>query len=328
MVLQTVVTLVNLTGRRLTAEGEKDLEQARQGIEAVRALLPLCPQEELGPVKDAVSQLQMIYVRETGGGGGEAPAPGAEPQQPGEPAAARSAEAGRAIADLDASGQLVGVFGGSGFYRFLDDVEEVALDTPYGPPSARIRIGEVEGRRVAFMPRHGDDHQLPAHRINYRANVWAMREVGVRRLIGPFACGSLTKRLPPGSFVVVTSSSTAPRAARTPSTTAHRPPMSRPPTRTAPISGTCWPRRGTRCSGGTVVVIQGPRFSTRAESRWFSEAGFDLVNMTQYPEAWLARELELCYAGLGLVTDYDVGLDGVRGGDRRTGVRCVRRQPR
>ena len=84
VVLQTVVTLVNLTGRRLTAEGEKDLDQARQGIEAVRALLPLCPQDELGPIKDAVSQLQMIYVRETGAGGGEAPAPGAEPQpQPG-----------------------------------------------------------------------------------------------------------------------------------------------------------------------------------------------------------------------------------------------------
>ncbi len=81
VVLQTVVTLVNLTGRRLTAEGEKDLDQARQGIEAVRALLPLCPQDELGPVKDAVSQLQMIYVRETGGGGGEVPAPGAEPDQ-------------------------------------------------------------------------------------------------------------------------------------------------------------------------------------------------------------------------------------------------------
>src|SRR3954463_10759524 len=96
---------------------------------------------------------------------------------------------------------VIGVFGGSGFYRFLDDVEEVAVDTPYGPPSAPIRVGEIEGRTGAFMPRHGDEPQLPAHRINYRANLWAMADVGVRRIVAPFACGSLTARLPPGSFV-------------------------------------------------------------------------------------------------------------------------------
>src|SRR4030095_16590974 len=79
---------------------------------------------------------------------------------------------------VDAAGHVVGVFGGSGFYRFLDEVEELAVDTPYGPPSARIRVGEIEGTRVAFMPRHGDDHTLPPHRVNYRANVWAMRQVG------------------------------------------------------------------------------------------------------------------------------------------------------
>src|SRR6185437_4211111 len=107
--------------------------------------------------------------------------------------------------DLDSTrlvSDTIGVFGGSGFYRFLDDVEEVAVATPYGPPSARIRIGEVEGTRVAFMPRHGDQHELPAHRINYRANVWAMREVGVTRIIGPCACGSLQPGLHPGTFVI------------------------------------------------------------------------------------------------------------------------------
>src|SRR3954467_13709881 len=104
---------------------------------------------------------------------------------------------------MDAARELtVGIFGGSGFYRFLDDVEEVAVDTPYGPPSARIRLGEVEGTRVAFMPRHGDEHTLPPHRVNYRANVWAMREVGVRRIVGPSACGSLKPELEPGTFVV------------------------------------------------------------------------------------------------------------------------------
>src|ERR671925_1730145 len=103
---------------------------------------------------------------------------------------------------MDASGELVGVFGGSGFYRFLDDVEEVPLATPYGPPSAPLRIGSVEGKQVAFLPRHGDEHTLPPHRINYRANVWAMREVGVRRIIGPCACGSLKPELSPGTFVL------------------------------------------------------------------------------------------------------------------------------
>src|SRR3954467_3042450 len=100
------------------------------------------------------------------------------------------------------AGQPVGIFGGSGFYRFLDDVEEVAVDTPYGPASARVRIAAIEGRSVAFMPRHGDEHALPPHRINYRANVWAMREVGVRRIVGPSACGSLKPELEPGTFVV------------------------------------------------------------------------------------------------------------------------------
>ncbi|HEY1357355.1 MAG TPA: S-methyl-5'-thioadenosine phosphorylase, partial [Thermoleophilaceae bacterium] len=101
---------------------------------------------------------------------------------------------------MDAAGHVVGVFGGSGFYRFLDDVEEEAVDTPYGPPSARIRLGEIDGTRVAFMPRHGDDHALPPHRINYRANVWAMKQVGVRRIVGPSACGSLKPELEPGTF--------------------------------------------------------------------------------------------------------------------------------
>ena len=97
---------------------------------------------------------------------------------------------------------MIGIFGGSGFYRFLDDVEEMPLATPYGPPSAPVRIGKVDGVDVAFMPRHGDEHSLPPHRINYRANVWAMREVGVRRIIGPSACGSLRKDIEPGTFVI------------------------------------------------------------------------------------------------------------------------------
>jgi 5'-methylthioadenosine phosphorylase len=214
---------------------------------------------------------------------------------------------------LDAAGDLVvGIFGGSGFYRFLDDVQEVAVDTPYGPPSAHIRLGKVEGVRVAFMPRHGDQHSLPPHRINYRANVWAMREVGVRRIVGPSACGSLKPELEPGTFVVCdqfvdrTSGREdtfydGPQTTHVSAAEPYCPDLAR-------ILSDADPEIRV---GGTVVVIQGPRFSTRAESRWFAAAGWDVVNMTQYPEAWLARELELCYVNLMLVTDYDAGLEGM-----------------
>jgi 5'-methylthioadenosine phosphorylase len=213
---------------------------------------------------------------------------------------------------------VIGIFGGSGFYRFLDDVEEVALATPYGPPSARIRIGEIEGTRVAFMPRHGDEHELPPHRINYRANVWAMKEVGARRIVGPSACGSLKPELPPGTFVFADQFVDRTRGRED---TFYDGPQT---THVAGAEPYCPVLRATlvECAteldiplvdAGTVVVIQGPRFSTRAESRWFAAAGWDVVNMTQYPEAWLARELELCYANVSLVTDYDVGLEGMPG---------------
>jgi 5'-methylthioadenosine phosphorylase len=210
---------------------------------------------------------------------------------------------------------VIGVFGGSGFYEFLDDVEELTLDTPYGHPSAAIRVGQVEGRQVAFMPRHGDKHQFPPHRVNFRANVWAMREAGVRRIIGPCACGSLQPDLHPGTFVVADQfvDRTSARADtfyddRTVHVSAadpYCPELRRVLTEEAQALGI------EVRDGGTVVVIQGPRFSTRAESRWFSRMGWTVVNMTQYPEAWLARELELCYATVALVTDYDVGLEGM-----------------
>ncbi len=210
----------------------------------------------------------------------------------------------------------VGIFGGSGFYNFLDDVEEVAIDTPYGAPSARIRMGEIEGRQVAFMPRHGDAHTLPPHRINYRANVWAMKQVGVTRMIGPSACGALKAELEPGTFVLCDQFVDRTRGRED---TFYDGPQT---THVSAADPYCADLRGTLADaarrlgipvveGGTVVVIQGPRFSTRAESRWFARAGWDVVNMTQYPEAWLARELELCYANISLVTDYDVGLEGM-----------------
>jgi 5'-methylthioadenosine phosphorylase len=211
---------------------------------------------------------------------------------------------------------VIGIFGGSGFYRFLEDVEDVPLATPYGPPSAPVRVGHVEGVEVAFMPRHGDEHTLPPHRINYRANVWAMKEVGARRIVGPCAVGSLKPELEPGTFVVCDQFVDFTRARES---TFYDGPQT---THVSAADPYCGELSGILAEaareegipvveGGTVVVIEGPRFSTRAESRWFSASGFDVVNMTQYPEAWLARELQLCYANVSLVTDYDVGLAGM-----------------
>lgn len=209
----------------------------------------------------------------------------------------------------------VGIFGGSGFYRFLDDVEEIAVDTPYGPPSARIRMGEVEGTRVAFMPRHGDDHSLPPHRINYRANVWAMKHVGARRIVGPSACGSLKAELEPGTFVICDqfvdrTSGREDSFYDGPQTTHVAAAEPYCPSLRATLAECARELAIPVADRGTVVVIGGPRFSTRAESRWFAASGWDVVNMTQYPEAWLARELELCYANVSLVTDFDAGLEG------------------
>jgi 5'-methylthioadenosine phosphorylase len=210
----------------------------------------------------------------------------------------------------------IGVFGGSGFYDFLDETETVEVDTPYGPPSAPPVIGEIGGRRVAFLPRHGTDHRFPPHRIPYLANVWAMKELGVGRIFGPNACGSLTASVRPGEFVIC--DQMVDRTRSRPGTFYDGPTT----THIAFADPYCDVMRGvtieearrlgiTAHERGTVVVVEGPRFSTRAESAWFASAGWEVINMTQYPECVLARELELCYANISLITDYDVGVEDV-----------------
>ena len=209
----------------------------------------------------------------------------------------------------------VGVFGGSGFYSFLDTVSERVVETPYGPPSAPVSIGTVGGTPVAFLPRHGQRHELPPHRINYRANVWALKEVGVTRVIGPCAAGSLQEHVRPGDFVISDQLVDRTTGRRDtfydgPVTThvsfadPYCPEMRELAIKDALDEGMSVHERGT------VVTIQGPRFSTRAESRWYREAGWEVINMTQYPEAYLARELEMCYVNIALITDYDVGVEG------------------
>jgi 5'-methylthioadenosine phosphorylase len=210
----------------------------------------------------------------------------------------------------------VGVFGGSGFYSFLENTQTAEIDTPYGAPSAPPVIGEVAGTRVAFIPRHGLKHEFPPHKIPYRANLWAMKELGVERVLGPNACGSLQANVKPGDFVIC--DQLVDRTRDRPNTF-YDGPITTHISFADPYCATM--RAVTIAKGrelgislhdrGTVVVIEGPRFSTRAESEWFARAGWEVINMTQYPEAVLARELELCYANISLITDYDVGVEGV-----------------
>jgi 5'-methylthioadenosine phosphorylase len=210
----------------------------------------------------------------------------------------------------------IGVFGGSGFYELLDNPREFKVDTPYGAPSAPVMHGEIGGRTVAFLPRHGADHGLPPHMINYRANLWAMRTLGVSRIIGPNACGSLQPHVEPGHFVICDqfvdrtwgrkdTFYDGPTTTHVSSADPYCPVMRRVAVEKANGLGI------TVHDGGTVVVIQGPRFSTRAESKWFASQGWEVINMTQYPECYLARELEICYCNISLITDHDAGAEGV-----------------
>jgi 5'-methylthioadenosine phosphorylase len=204
---------------------------------------------------------------------------------------------------------MLGVIGGSGFYTFFDaDARSVNLDTPYGAPSGPVTVGWVGEHEVAFLPRHGPEHRFPAHEVPYQANMWALRLLGVRQVFAPCAVGSLTPEYGPGTIVVPDQlvDRTRHRAdtyfESGPAHVSFADPYC--PTLRAAVSGL----PGV-VDGGTMVVIEGPRFSTRAESRWFASAGFTLVNMTGYPEAVLARELEICYATIALVTDLDAGID-------------------
>ena len=207
----------------------------------------------------------------------------------------------------------IGVFGGSGFYTLFEKSETRTVETPYGPPSDKIVIGTIAGKRVAFLPRHGSSHQLPPHQINYRANVWAMKSIGVTRLIAPCAAGSLQKEVAPGDFVICdqyvdrTSGRKdtfydGPIATHVSAADPYCPELRRLAFETGQSANI------KMHSKGTVVVIQGPRFSTKSESKWFSAQGWEVINMTQYPEVHLARELELCVVNISLITDYDSGL--------------------
>jgi len=207
----------------------------------------------------------------------------------------------------------IGIFGGSGFYSLLEDVREAKIDTPYGPPSDSFFLATVAGRTVAFLPRHGRSHSIPPHRVNYRANVWAMRSLGVKAVISPCAAGSLQLHVEPGHFVV--SDQFVDRTNGRADTFFDGPIVSHvssaeiyDPVLRGIALDVIREHGITVHDGGTVVVIQGPRFSTRAESKWFSDAGWEVINMTQYPEAYLCRELGMAVVNIALITDYDAGV--------------------
>jgi 5'-methylthioadenosine phosphorylase len=209
----------------------------------------------------------------------------------------------------------VGVFGGSGFYQLLEAVEELTVETPFGEPSGKIAVGRIGDTPVAFLPRHGAKHQYPAHSINYRANVWAMASLGVTRLIGPAASGSLQPNIEPSHFVIcdqfvdrtysrAQTFYDGPHTVHISTADPYCPELRRL------AAEVCRERGIVTHARGTVVVVQGPRFSTRSESSWFASQGWEVINMTQFPEVALALELELCYVNISLITDYDVGLEG------------------
>jgi len=210
----------------------------------------------------------------------------------------------------------IGIFGGSGLYKFFDNGKWVEIKTPYGKPSDKIFLTEYKGKKIAFLPRHGKNHTLPPHKVNYRANINAFKKLGIKIILSPSAVGSLQSNIKRGDFVLC--DDFIDRTKNRQDTFFDK--------KTVHISSAdcycnklrkmcfnvCKKHKIKTHNKGTVVVIQGPRFSSKAESKWFTKMGSDVVNMTQYPEAVLAREAEMCYLNISIVTDYDVGVENIK----------------
>jgi len=212
----------------------------------------------------------------------------------------------------------IGIIGGSGLYEFFKKGKWADINTPYGKPSDKIFLTDYKGRKITFLPRHARGHKIPPHKINYRANIWALKKLGVKIIIAPTAVGSLQPNIKRGDFVIC--NEFIDRTYGREDTFFHGPKV------VHISSADCYCEQLRKIAfdacnrnkvryhkTGTAVVIQGPRFSTNAESRWFTKMGWDVVNMTQYPEAVLAREAEICYLNISLITDYDAGLIGKKG---------------
>ena len=222
---------------------------------------------------------------------------------------------------------MVGLIGGSGFYQFFEGKrKEIKIKTKYGWPSDKITLGELFGKKIAFLPRHGQGHKIPPHKIPYQANIAAFKKIGVERIIAPCAVGSLKTKIRPGDFVIC--NQFIDRTKKRNDTFFDGPEVAH----LEMADPYCSQLRKLAVDQakkmklrvhpqGTAVVVEGPRFSTSAESLWFSKMGWDVVGMTQYPEAVLAGELGICYLNISLVTDYDVGI--YASASRRTKVEPV-----
>ncbi len=212
----------------------------------------------------------------------------------------------------------IGIIGGSGFYSLLSGPKLVEESTQYGKPSSAIAVGTMADKTVAFLQRHGSKHTIPPHMVPYRANIDALAKLGVKRIVATGACGSVSSKYKPGDFVFFDQFFNMTQGRKDTffdqDTVMHVSPADPycPELRSIAIK-TAKSMRLSFHDKGTIVVVNGPRFSTRAESMFFTRQGFHTINMTQYPEVMLARERQLCYLGIGLVTDYDVGLVGKKG---------------
>lgn len=207
---------------------------------------------------------------------------------------------------------ILGVIGGSGLYDMegLSNVRKVSVRTPFGAPSDDLVVGEIEGRTLAFLPRHGKGHRLSPSQINYRANVYAMKRIGARWILSLSAVGSMKEGIRPGDIVVVDQfydhTRLRPGTFFSDGIVGHIPFADPVCAALAEVAGAAAKKVVKRVHlGGTYLCMEGPAFSTRAESRIYRKWGVDVIGMTNMPEAKLAREAELCYATLALATDYD-----------------------
>jgi 5'-methylthioadenosine phosphorylase len=207
----------------------------------------------------------------------------------------------------------IGIFGGTGIYDpgLLQNVNEISIETPYGKPSDSITLGTFNGRKVAFMPRHGKKHTIPPHMINYKANIWAFKELGIKRIIAPSAVGSLKEKIKSGHFALPSQfldftksrNGSFSENGRVIHISVADPFCSE---LQEVILKVVKNQDITLHKNCTYVCIEGPRFSTKAESKFFRSTGADIIGMTLVPECQLAREAQICYASISTITDYDV----------------------
>ena len=207
----------------------------------------------------------------------------------------------------------IGIFGGTGIYDsgLLDDVHEITIKTPYGMPSDAITVGTFKGRRIAFLPRHGRGHTIPPHMINFRANIWAFRELGISRIVSPSAVGSLREDLAPGRFVMPSQFLDFTKSRKGSFSEEGRVihiSVAEPfcPEMQSSVLAAAQEKDMQIHTDATYVCIEGPRFSTKAESRFYRSTGAERIGMTLVPECQLAREAQMCYVSIATVTDYDV----------------------